>query len=151
MAVSSKAKVGVGIGLFLFVGFWFINNFVYPFVADSPNFSDVERVFNRMQFPAEWAEIKSSENKGMFGRSCPIEPGSKCFHKGKRYKVPVNTSPDTIEAILKQAGCEQVSFDEQNPIGGNPYTNYECSVEGLLIDGSLDKGTNWETSFYVST
>lgn len=140
MALGKSAKlvlgvVGVIIGL---LGLLYVHMFVYPFVASEPNFADVERVFNRMQFPSEWQEIRTSENRGLHGRACPIESESACFHKSKTFHVPQSIENPDIEMILQRTGCSTVQVTENNPIGGTPYNNYGCSVEGLDVRGQLD-------------
>ena len=153
MPVGKKVKIGVGLALAGYMAFWFINNFVYPFFPESPNFKDVERVFSRMQFPAEWEELDSTENRGLAGRACPIEPGSRCFQKGKKFRVDSNIDQKIVEEVFKQTGCSIVSIQRSEPIGGTPYSNFECSVDGLKVDGGVTETSaeSWEVSVYVST
>lgn len=129
-----------------------INFFVYPFQSAKPNFADVERVFNKIVIPADWVEISSSENRGIAGRACPIEPGSACFHKGIRYTVPNNLSTETIQGVFEGSGCPIVAFTRSDQIGGDPYTNFSCSIDGLEVSGTLiEQESGWELSVYVST
>jgi hypothetical protein len=148
--LKKKFFIGLGVLVAILVA-GYINWEVYPFTTKHPNFSDVERVFNKMQFPADWQQIDESENRGTAGRTCPIEPGSACFHKSKRFKIPQNTDRQIIEGVLKQTGCPAVAFDEIRSTEKIEYTNYQCSVEGLTIDGTYYQGEKWEASFYVST
>lgn len=128
-----------------------INNAVYPFSTTHPNFSDVERVFNKMQFPSDWEEIDSSENRGIAGRACPIESATKCYHKRKLFKLSNKVSLDVIEGILKKTGCSAVSFTENKPVEGTSYDNYQCSTEGVTVSGTLyKKSAGWEASFSTS-
>jgi hypothetical protein len=129
-----------------------INLFVYPFKSSQPNFADVERVFNKIMIPADWVEISSSENRGIAGRACPIEPGTACFHKGTRFTVPSSIPVETIQEVYSSSGCPAVAFKRSEPIGGDPYTNYTCSVEGLEVSGTLiEQESGWELSVYVGT
>ncbi len=145
-----KKKFFIGLSVVV-LGVLFVNQFIYPFSAANPNFADVERVFGKMQFPSDWQQIDQSENRGIAGRQCPIEPGSACFHKSKRFKIPPNTDRQTIEGVLKQTGCPAVAFDEVRSTEKLEYTNYQCSVEGLTLDGTYYQGDKWEASFIVST
>jgi len=134
------------IGIIL-LGLGYVNMAVYPFATSRPNYSDVERVFNKMQFPGDWQEIRSSENRGIAGRACPIESESACYHKSKTFKVPDTTQKNIIEAVLNSAGCQAVSFTDSTPSDGDPSTNYACSAEGLSIRGTLyKKPLGWEAS-----
>lgn len=150
-AMSSKRKLFSGLIVLVFIfGTLYINFSVYPFTSQKPNFADVERVFNRMQFPAEWQEIRSSENRGIAGRRCPIEPGSACFHKGKTFAIPSDIKNVLIEEVIKQSRCDSVGFTRQKPIGGDPYTNFTCSAEGLEISGTIyERQGKWEISVTV--
>lgn len=130
-----------------------IDWFIYPFQTKHPNFSDVNRVFNKMTFPSDWKVVSTSENKGTAGRTCPIESESKCFHKGVIYQIPVNTDQKTIEAILRLTGCPSPIFTDNKPVGSYPYTNFQCSIDATTVDGGIKKISNnyWELSVYVST
>ena len=129
-----------------------INFFVYPFQSAKPNFADVERVFNKIVIPADWVEISSSENRGIAGRACPIEPGSACFHKGTRFTVPSGLTVEAAQGVFDDSGCPIVAFTRSEPIGGDPYTNFSCSIEGLEVSGTLiEQESGRELSVYVST
>lgn len=152
MVASRKRKVLTGFVIFvLLVGIWCIDAFVYPFSTTHPNFSDVERVFNKMQFPADWKEVEASENRGTAGRSCPIESSTTCYHKRVLFSVENDLSKEEIEKILMMTGCPAASYTENNPKGGIAYDNYSCSVDGVVVSGTLYKKTpSWEASFSVT-
>ncbi len=137
------------LGLTVLITLFVINTWVYPFTSSKPNFSDVERVFNKIQFPNDWEQIDASENSGIAGRRCPIEQESACYHKSHTYKTGGDTEQAEIEAVLKSSGCSAVSFDRSEPIGGVPYVNYECSIEGLSIEGTMREEGGWDASFTV--
>lgn len=120
------------------LGLGYVNLAVYPFGTTSPNYSDVERVFNKMRFPSDWTEIRSSENKGVAGRNCPIESGSVCYHKSKTFKVPKSTASLDVENKLKESGCPVVAVSESKPAGGVSYTTFKCSIEGLEVSGEIE-------------
>lgn len=129
-----------------------INFFVYPFQSAKPNFADVERVFNKIEIPADWVEISSSENRGIAGRACPIE-SSGCFSKGKRFTLAAGYEVSSIGAVYETSGCPTASIEEHEVIDGDDYASFECSIEGLNVVGDLDKtpGSMWEVSLYVRT
>lgn len=133
-----KTFLKVGGVVFVLIALFVINVAYYPFFTSHPNYSDVERVFNKMQFPSDWQEIRSSENRGIAGRACPIESESKCYHKSKAFKVAEKTSMDTIEAVLKQTGCPIVAIKENRPTGGEAYTTFKCSIEALEVSGEIE-------------
>lgn len=121
----------------------------YPPFSQDPNFTDVERVFNRMQFPSEWVEIDSSENRGYGGRVCPIESGTRCFHKSKRFKVEKNLNITKLEKVMNSS-CAPIKQDRRVPVGGDPYTNFSCSTEGLELSGTLyERSGVWELSVSI--
>jgi len=144
--------VGILAGIFVaIIAVWIFHNSVYPLTTTHPNFSDVERVFNKMQFPGGWKEIDSSENRGVAGRLCPIESSTKCYHKRKLFKVENNTTQQYLGTIIKTTGCPSVSYSDEMVGGGTPYSNYTCSIEGLTVSGTLYKRpSGWEASFSVS-
>ena len=135
------------IGIVL-TGAAYINMAVYPFSTEHPNFSDVERVFNRMQFPSDWQEVKSSENRGVAGRYCPFESSSACYHKSKTFRVPAGTLDKEVEKLLKETGCPIVSISVSTPIGAEPYSSFKCSAEGLEISGEIEHKN--EPEVYIS-
>lgn len=144
--------LGFSLLIFIFIAITFVNLFVYPLRASNPNFSDVERVFSTLEFPADWKEIDSSENSGWYGRVCPIE-GSGCFSKGKRFTVPLGTTKDQVKEVFKTSGCPVVGeyelrYEDEKRIA----TNLECSIDGLVVDGTFSEENDTKTvSIYVST
>lgn len=151
--MSRRRKLFIGFGVFMLLfGAFYIDTSVYPFTSLKPNFADVERVFNRMQFPADWQEIRSSENRGIGGRQCPIESESLCFHKSKMFLTPEKPSKETFEGLLKKTGCTIVSYTENMPEDGTQYDNYSCSIDEVKVSGTLyKKQTGWEASFRTSS
>jgi hypothetical protein len=146
-----KRALTVGGVVFLLLGIFYINLAVYPFATTHPNFSDVERVFNKMQFPGDWQEINSSENRGIAGRACPIESESYCYHKSKTFKVKSDITRLTTEVILKATGCPVVSVKESQPTGGAAYTSFDCSIEGVSVSGEITWEDEPEIHFGVRT
>ncbi len=146
-----KKKFFIGLSVVV-LGVLFVNQFIYPFSAANPNFADVERVFGKMQFPTDWQQIDQSENRGIAGRQCPIEPGSACFHKSKTFGVSKDISVDAVKNVLLQTGCHAVNVTEHKVIGGTPYATFECSVEGLNLAGEIDyKKEGFQVYISVST
>jgi hypothetical protein len=131
----------------------FVDWFVYPLKTTHPNYSDVNRVFNKMTFPSDWKVVSTSENKGTAGRACPIESESVCYHKSVTYQVPIGLTNDAIQKILEQTGCPSPAFSETNSdTPGRSFVNYRCSIDAVEVTGTLyKKQSNWEASFYVST
>lgn len=149
--MSKKRRVLVGFAVFAaIVTAFYVEATIYPLSTLHPNFSDVERVFNRMQFPPDWQETRSSENSGIAGRACPAFPESACFHKGKNFLVNKDITTIEIEAVLKSTGCVTVNFKRSEPLGGDPYTNFGCSYEGLDVSGTIyERKDQWELSITV--
>ncbi len=147
--MSRRRKLFIGFGVFMLLfGAFYIDTSVYPFTSLKPNFADVERVFNRMQFPADWQEIRSSENRGIGGRQCPIESSTRCFHKSKTFSVPENVKPEDVKTILMQTGCPAVSItDVSYETDPEDSKSLECSIERLDISGG-HKGP--ENEVYIS-
>lgn len=111
--VSTPVKFfGVIIGVpALIIGLLLVNAFIYPFSSKNPNFSDVEQAFSKLQFPADWQETSSSENRGIAGRGCDPFNSSGCFYKDKKFKF--SSDPVVaIKEIFSKAGCETVSQSE---------------------------------------
>jgi hypothetical protein len=123
----------VVVGLF---GLFVINGFIYPFSSASPNYADVEAVFNKLQVPADWLEISHSEVKGIAGRQCPIESDG-CFSKGKIYTIPKETSQSVVQSILIGTGCKNIVFSKKTELNGPNSTNYRCSVGTVQVSGDL--------------
>lgn len=146
-----RIGIGVGVVFLIFVVAW-VNAFVYPFRSVKPNYSDVEKVFARLQVPSSWKMIEHSENRGMFGRGCPIESSSVCFHKSATYTVPANVSDDVVKNVYKSLGCSAVASRDNSPVGGDSYTNFECTTDGLKVTGdTIRKSEGWTVSVIVST
>lgn len=102
--------IGIALGVFILIaGIWVTDNFIYPFKADTPNYSDVEKAFAKLQFPADWKEISSSENKGLHGRGCDPLNDAGCFHKSKTFSVPDNLTVDEIKKVLSEGGCPGIT------------------------------------------
>ena len=136
---STGKKVFVVSGVLLtLVGLWFVNGFVYPLRADSPNYSDVERAFAKLQFPSDWVEVNSSQNSGMFGRGCDRFNAAGCFHKSKTFKVPDTIKAEDVKKVLLNAGCPGV-IERDIGYGGDsrPSQSLQCSKGG---------GVNYEAS-----
>ena len=151
MNKAGKRLVVTAVVVAIIIVLSIINLFVYPLKSSQPNFADVERVFNKIEIPADWVEISSSENSGIAGRACPIE-SSGCFSIGKRFNVPSNIAIETIQSVYDDSGCPAVAFKRSVPIGGDPYTNLTCSVEALEVSGTLiEQESGWELSVYVGT
>lgn len=130
------------------LGLGYVNLAVYPFGTTSPNYSDVERVFNKMRFPSDWTEIRSSENKGVAGRNCPIESGSVCYHKSKTFKVQDGLTNEEVKSVLVMTGCPSPAEMDTTDSGElQKSTNFDCSVDGLEI-GATYSGP--ESEVYVS-
>lgn len=135
--------------LVLLIGYWGVDNFVYPIKAVHPNYSDVEQAFSKLQFPADWKEISSSENKGLHGRDCDPSNTAGCFHKSKTFKAPENTSAQDVEALLTATGCGAVITSDFTAGGDTkPSTNLECSFGGGLGYSASLEGPKAEV--YVS-
>lgn len=135
--VLRQLSIFLGISLIVFTA-GVVNAMFYPFTTTHPNYSDVERVFNKIQFPADWQQIDQSENRGIAGRQCPIEPGSVCFHKSETFGVGKDISADVVKGVLLQTGCPAVSITEHKVIEGTPYTTFECTVGGVNLTGEID-------------
>ena len=95
--------------LFALIAIWWFNAAVYPFTSKSPNFKDVETEFAKLQFPSDWKEISSSENKGIAGRQCDYFDASGCFHKGKTFNLGDNSSLAEVKDFYLKSGCKTVS------------------------------------------
>ncbi len=136
-----RRKIFIGAGVFaLLLGILYVHLAVYPFWSDHPNFSDVERVFDRIQFPEDWKITESGEDRGIAGRTCPLE-GSGCFSKYVRYMNIGDINKDTLGSIIKTSGCGSVSFND-NTIEGEVTKKYyfSCSTEGISINGDFKEG-----------
>lgn len=141
-----------GIGLLvisLFVGAWVVDNLIYPFQSENPNFSDVEKAFAKLQFPSDWQEISSSENRGLHGRGCSPLNDAGCFHKSMTLKVPDMVSLDDVKTVFISAGCESVATDNYSYVGeSKESTNFRCTIGNNVFYSSGLRGPTSE--LYVS-
>lgn len=136
----------------LIIGLLLVNAFIYPFSSKDPNFSDVEQAFAKLQFPADWQEISSSENRGIAGRGCDPFNSSGCFNKRRTFSVPDNTTPAEVVLVLKNAGCEDVAIEEYkyNETDKSAH-NLRCAAsEGIFYSSNLS-GTESRVSIGSST
>lgn len=146
-STGKRAFVVVGVVLVLF-GLWFTDNFVYPLRAESPNYSDVERAFAKLQFQAGWTQIDSSQNKGMFGRGCDMFNDSGCFHKSLTFKVPdVEAAKVTLKAQFMSNGCkgilDEATYEGNSNVSPKTLTSLSCQLDGGAIyyaSASLQRG-----------
>lgn len=142
----------VGVLVVLF-GVGFIDAFVYPLRPDHPNYSDVEKAFTKFQFPADWKEVSSSENRGIHGRGCDPLNGSGCFHKRREFSIPPSTTIDDIKSLVTTEGlCSDLIVSQ--PLykeDDKPTNNFECNINaGLKIVGTYRAPSN-EVSFTVKS
>lgn len=139
--------------LFVIVGLWAVDNFYYPLKSESPNYADVEKAFARLQFPSDWKEISSSQNKGLFGRGCDPLNDSGCFHIGKTFSVPDNASSDDVKKIIIESGlCPGVvetDITQQGEV--KPSKNLSCGVGGSINLGADFIGPKSEAYVSVKT
>lgn len=135
---------GVLAGLFVaFLVIIYIHFFVWPFDKANPNFSHVEEVFNRMQFPSDWKVISESENNGLHGRRCEFESSTRCFHKAKRFKVSAGTKDEEISQVMRQSTCLNVAaYDLTDKSDNYTSTGFKCQVGQISIDGSIARPEN---------
>ena len=133
--------IGIGLGIFiLLAGIWVTDNFIYQFKSDKTNYSDVEKAFAKLQFPTDWKEIDSSENKGLHGRGCDPLNDAGCFHKSKTFNIPANLSTEDVKAFLIAGGCPGVTITP----GGysedlKPSYDFNCgTTEGIDYVASLN-------------
>ncbi|MEK7471706.1 MAG: hypothetical protein AAB624_00485 [Patescibacteria group bacterium] len=134
---SGKRLVFVAVAVILLIVAGVVNFFVYPFTSAQPNFADVERVFNKIEIPADWVEIDSSENSGIAGRACPIE-SSGCFHRSVTSNAPLSTTPEQVQAILGLTDCP-LPEPQRLDLGDGNDNSYKliCSIEGLEVVGNI--------------
>lgn len=137
--MSKQIKIILGILLagFVLVGLFVVDQFVYPFTASPPYFSDVEKVFDRIQIPADWKETARFDNSGIAGKRCPIEPGSVCFLKSKTFQVPLGITTDAVKDVFKSSGCPVVGLVDNSSVNGDREYRLECSIEGLSVGGDF--------------
>lgn len=144
-----SAVVGL---LVLLIGLWVVNNFVYPFQSVHPNYSDVEAAFAKLQFPSDWREISSSENRGLHGRGCDFLNNAGCFHKGKTFSVPERVTKDNLKQLLIDSGCLGTVESEFTYDGdAKPSFNLECGLSGGVRLGATIRGPESKVSVTVRT
>ncbi len=149
---QKRTILGIIIGLpILLIGLFFINSAVYPFTSKDPNFADVEAAFSKLQFPSDWQEIKSTENRGIAGRQCYQFNSSGCFHKSKTFKVSTDVSLDEVEGFFKSSGCQTVSRSDATQEGESKMTtNLRCDIGKLELSGTY-RGPESEVYISLST
>lgn len=152
MNKAGRRLVIAAIVVVIFIVLSIVNLFVYPFKSSQPNFADVERVFSKIEIPADWVEISSSENSGIAGRACPIESDG-CFSMLREFTVPDSTSEVLVAGMLEKSGCQNVSYEEHSPIGGDKYTTFICTTNAIRVEASLNKNSQkeWTTGIVVSS
>jgi hypothetical protein len=129
----------------------YINMAVYPFFTSHPNYSDVERVFNKMQFPSDWTEIRSSENRGIAGRACPIESGSVCYHKSRSFNLPTTTTIEQVKSVMQQSGCQAISVSDNTAQGETKKKSLlGCSIDGMRLGADYSEGEYFSVTVYSS-
>jgi hypothetical protein len=133
---------GVVLGVpILVLGLVYVNTAVYPFQSKRPNFADVEQAFAKLQFPAEWQEVSSTENRGVAGRQCDPFNSSGCFHKSKTFKFSPNATYEDVKSILTNAGCKSVSVAKNTRLGESK-ESYElrCRIgtQGVYLVGTFE-------------
>lgn len=141
---------GVALPALLF-GLFVVNLFYYPFTSATPNFVDVERVYDKMVVPDTWVKKGEGANKGIAGRQCPPFESDGCFSKVGTFTVPVGTAEEEVKAVFLSMGCPSVYSFRRETIGGSPSTSYECSVSnGVKVVGSLQENGSVSWDMYVN-
>lgn len=131
---------------------FYINTYVYPFQSKKPNFSDVEQAFAKLQFPADWQEIQSSENRGIAGRGCDPFNSSGCFHKSKTFKIADTVTQEDVKQVFLDAGCESVSVTDNTHRGEVESSyNLRCNLSGGLSFGGSLRGPENEVYIVART
>jgi hypothetical protein len=145
----------LGVLVVLF-GIGFIDTFVYPLHSDRPNYSDVEKTFAKLQFPSDWKEVDSSENRGIHGRGCDPFNDSGCFHKNKTFKVDdTQAARVSLKEIFTSLGCTNV--DDEATYEGNSNatpktaTNLSCRLSNGVVLGASISQQRGELSVGAST
>lgn len=132
------------IGLFVLLSF--VNWFVYPLKSASPNFKDVETVFNSIKIPNDWVVVDQSENRGIAGRQCPIESDIVCFSKSKTFKVDYDLSNEMIVNVFKTSGCGSVSVTDLREYEKGLYSkDYVCMSGLVYVSGTLKDTKDGQT------
>ncbi len=144
----------VVVGAFVIIaGIWTVDNLIYPFKSETPNFADVERAFNKLKVPSDWQEVSSSENRGLYGRGCNPLNDSGCFHKGKTFSIPENINTNNLINVFNENKlCPALNVSEIDYKGQTEKTaNFSCGIGGgLEIRGTI-RGPENEISFFVSS
>jgi hypothetical protein len=131
--MTNRARVWlVFIILFIVTAISFINFFIWPFEADNPNFSDVDKAYGNISIPKDWKLISTSENKGTAGRTCPIE-SSGCFSKRGLYSLPEGTDVAEMTEFLTSAGCKSISTSDSSSKDTKMYTFYCQLTDGVKL------------------
>jgi hypothetical protein len=148
--MNNKAKVITVFVVLTLVGVVsFINFFIWPFQASSPNYKDVEKAFNAIKLPDGWEITSITENKGTAGRTCPME-GSGCFSKRASIKLPEGVDTTVYTRFLADAGCGPISVSDTSTPTSKMQTYY-CNLKNGIRLGSDFKVDNRETSFITFT
>lgn len=150
--MNQKRKIlGLIIGLpVLLIGLFFINSAVYPFTSKDPNYADVEAAFDKLQFPSDWQEIKSTENRGIAGRQCDQFNTSGCFHKSKTFKLPSGTDVSRVEEFYKNSGCGSITRTDVTQSGEPSSYNLVCTIDQIQLRGTY-RGPGNEAFISVAT
>lgn len=131
--MTNRTKIrSLFIVLFVVVFAGFINFFIWPFEADNPNFTDVEKVYNDISIPSGWKLISTTENKGTAGRTCPIE-SSGCFSKRGLYSLPEGADVIKMTEFLTSAGCKSISTSDTSSKDTKMYTFYCQLTDGIKL------------------
>lgn len=131
--------LGTVIGIpVLLIGLWIVHTSIYPFTSKDPNFADVDAAFSKLQFPADWQEISSTENKGIAGRGCDYFDSSGCFHKSKTFKIPETITVDDVKKVLQNVGCGTVNVTDNTKDGENEKSySLRCTQGKINFAGSF--------------
>lgn len=137
-------------------GLWVVDNFIYPLKAENPNFSDVEKAFAKLQFPNDWVEISSSENRGMFGRGCDPFNDAGCFHKSKTFRTKETESVKSeISEQFISHGCtgilEEATYEGNSNTTPKTALNLSCQIDGGVIYGASISQQRGEVSVAAET
>lgn len=146
--------IGIIVAVFVMLAaLWITDNFVYPFKSVSPNYSDVERAFAKLQFPSDWEQISSSENRGIHGRDCDPLNGSGCFHKSRTFKVPEGVTSEDIKRVILDSGlcAGVVEVDITQKDETKPSKNLACGAGGSISLGADFIGPKSEAYVSVKT
>lgn len=145
--------IGIIIGLpVLLVGLWIVDTSIYPLTSDDPNYADVETAFAKLDFPSDWQEINSTENKGIAGRGCDYFNSSGCFHKSKTFKISESTTETNIKNFFERSGCSDVVSREVTQRGEQkPSYNFRCMIEPSVYLSGTYRGLENEAYISIAT